>query len=84
MQQHVEETTMNRILRPVVASQDTSWLRIDVIAIEPNQRPLPCGQAHAIELLLGNAEIIEFAHGVGLQIDADAERAHFRHGFEDD
>ena len=33
---------------------------------------------------LRDAEIVELAHGVGLQIDADAERAHLAHRFEDD
>ena len=41
-------------------------------------------QAHAIEIGLRDAEIVEFAHGIGLQIDADAERAHLAHRFEDD
>ena len=84
MQQHVELAAMNRILRPVVAGQEPARLGIDVVAVKPDQRPFLCGQADAVEILLGDAEIIEFAHGIGLQIDADAERAHFPHRFEDD
>lgn len=37
-----------------------------------------------IEIALGDAEIVEFAHGIGLQIDADAERAQCAHRFERD
>ena len=82
MQQHVKLATMNRVLRPVVASQEPSGLGIDVIAVEPDQRPFSCGQAHPVEVILGEAEIIEFSHGIGLQIDADAERAHFPDRFD--
>ena len=83
MQQHVELATMNRILRPVVAGQEPAGLGIDVIAVEPDQRPFLCGQAHPVEIVFGDAEIVEFTHGIGLQIDADAERAHVPDRFED-
>ena len=83
MQQHVKLAAMNRVLRPVVSGQEPPGLGIDVIAVESDQRPFFCGQAHAVEIVLGEAEIVEFAHGIGLQIDADAERAHVPDRFED-
>ena len=76
--------TMNRVLRPFVSGQAPTRLGIDVIAVESDQRPFLCRQAHAVEIVLGDAQINEFPHGIGLQIDADAERAHVPDGFEDD
>ena len=60
---------VNRILRPVIAGEQPSRLRIDVIAVKPDQRPFLCGQAYAVEILLGKTEIIEFAYRIGLQVD---------------
>ena len=82
VQQHVEAAAMHRILRPVVAGETPARLRIDVVAVEPDQRPFPRGQAHLIELALGDPEIVELAHRIGLHIDADAERAHLARRFE--
>ena len=84
VQQQVELTAMNGVLRPPVPGQAPARLGIDVVAVEPDQRPLLCGQAHAVEIVLGDAQIAELPHGIGLQIDADAERAHFPGGLEDD
>jgi len=67
---------MNRILRPLVSGQPPARLGIDVVAVEPDQRPFLRGQADAVEIVLGDAEIAEFPHRIGLQIDAHAERAH--------
>ena len=36
MQQHVELAAMNRVLRPVVASQKSARLGINVIAVKPD------------------------------------------------
>ena len=84
VQQHVEQPAMHSILRPVVARAFSARLGIDVVAVEPNQRPFFRRQADAVEVGFGDAEVIEFAHRIGLQIDADAERAHLADRFEDD
>ena len=84
VQQQVELAAMHRVLRPFVSGQAPARFGIDVIAVEPDQRPFFRRQAHAIEIVLGDAEIAEFPHGIGLQIDADAERAHFPDGLEHD
>ena len=75
---------MHRVLRPLVAGEQPARLGVDVVAVEPDQRPFLGRQAHAVEVGLREAEIVELAHGVGLQIDADAERAHLADRFEDD
>ena len=42
------------------------------------------GKPDTVEVGLRDAEIVKLAHGVRLQIDADAERAHLAHRFEYD
>ena len=82
VQQHVELAAMHGILRPVIAGDETARFRIDVVAVQAHQRPFLGGHADAVEVLFGEAEIVKFAHGIGLQIDADAERAHLARRFE--
>src|SRR6185369_577436 len=84
MQQHVEQAAMHRVLRPFVASQKATRLGINVVAIEADQRPFLGGEADAIEFRARDAEIVELAYGIGLQIDADAERTQVTHCLEDD
>ena len=50
VQQHVELAAMHRILRPVVAGEQPARLGIDVVAVEPDQRPFPRRQADAVEI----------------------------------
>ena len=40
--------------------------------------------ADAIETLRSDAEIVELADGIGLEVDADPERLRIPHGLEDD
>ena len=54
------------------------------LPLSPTSAHSFAGRPTPVEILLGDPEIVELAHGVGLQIDADAERAHVPHGFEDD
>ena len=54
------------------------------LPFKPDQRPFLGRQADAVEIGFGDAEVVELAHGIGLQIDADAERAHLAHRLEDD
>jgi hypothetical protein len=83
VQEHMEQPAMYGVLRPVVAGEFSARFGIDVVAVQSDQRPLPGGQTHPVEIGLGDAEVVKFAHGVRLQIDADAERAHVTHRFED-
>jgi hypothetical protein len=84
MQQHVEAAAVHRVLRPVIAGVETARLGIDVVAIQPHQRPFLGGQADPVEIALADAEVVQLAHGVRLHVDADAERAHLPHRLEDD
>ena len=74
---------MHRILRPVVAGELAARLGIDVVAVQAHQRPFPGRQADAVEIGFGDAEIVELAHGIGLHIDADAERPHLAYRLVD-
>jgi hypothetical protein len=82
MQQHMKLAAMNRVLRPLVSRQESARFGIDVVAVEPDQRPFLGRQTHAIEIGLTETEIIELAHRVRLHVDANAERAHLAHRFE--
>ena len=82
VQQHVELPAMHGVLRPVVAGKFSAGLGIDVVAVQSDQRPFPGGEADLVEIGLGDAEVVKLAHGVGLQVDADAEWAHVAHRFE--
>lgn len=82
VQEEVEPAAMDGVLRPPVSRQAAARLRIDVVAVQPDQRPFPRGQADAVEVGFGDAQILEFLHRIGLQVDADAERAHLARRLE--
>ena len=73
---------MHGVLRPAIAGEPPARLRVDVVAVQADQRPLFRGHADLVELRFRDAEVIELAHGVGLQVDADTERLHLAHGLE--
>ena len=79
-----EMAAMHRVLRPAIARKTPARLRVDVIAVEADQCPLHCRDAQLVELRLRDAEVVEFAHGVGLQVDAHAQWLHLAYGFEHD
>ncbi len=83
VQQHLQPAAMDRILRPVVARRPAAGLGIDVVAVQPDQRPFLRRDADPVEVRLSDAEVVEFAHRIGLQIDADAQRAHLAHRLDD-
>jgi hypothetical protein len=51
MEQHMKLAAVNGILRPAIARGQPARLRIDVVAIEADQRPFPGGQADPVELI---------------------------------
>ena len=75
---------MDRVLRPVVAGEQTARLGVDVVAVEPDQCPFRAWMPMRSSSSAVDAEVVELAHGVGLQIDADAERRASRDRLEDD
>ena len=75
---------MDGVLRPVVAGEPPAWLGINVVAVQSHQRPFLRRQTDAVEIGWREAEVVKLAHGIGLQIDADAERPHVADSFEHD
>jgi hypothetical protein len=84
VEQHVELPAVHRVLRPVVAGEQPARLRIDVVAVQPDQRPFLRRNANPVEVLRREAEVVELAHCIRLQVDADTERAHVAHRLEHD
>src|SRR5690606_21656066 len=81
---HLQRTAMHGILGPVVTRLGPAHFGVDVVAVEADERPLPRRQADAVEVVRTYAEVVEFAHGIGLQVDADTQRAQFTYGVEND
>ena len=82
VQQHLQLAAVHGVLRPLVPGEPPAPLRVDVVAVQADQRPLFRGHADLVELRFRDAEVIELAYCVGLQVDADAERFHLAHGLE--
>jgi hypothetical protein len=74
VQQHLELAAVHCVLRPAVAGEQAARLGVDVVAVAADQRPFAGLDADAVQHLAADAEVIELANGVGLQVDADAER----------
>ena len=73
---------MDRDLRPVVAGRDAAWLPPDAAPVLREVDELRSGDAQLLERR-PQAELVELAHRVGQQVDADAERAQRRDRLED-
>ena len=54
------------------------------LPLRPTSAHSCAGRPTAAEIGLADAEIVELAHRIGLQVDADAERPHLAHRLEDD
>ncbi len=83
-QQHLQCTTVHRVLRPPVAGQQAARLGIDVVAVAAHQRPFARRQADGGQLRVVDAQVHQLAHGIRLQVDAHAEWLEFRHRLVDD
>lgn len=83
-QQHLQLSAMHRVLRPAVAGGQTARLGIDLVAVATHQRPFARLQADGVEHVVAEAQVVQLAYGVGLQVDADAQRLQLGHGLEDD
>jgi hypothetical protein len=79
VQQHVEGAAMHGVLRPSVSRFQSTGFGIDVVAVQAHQRPFLGGKADLIQVVLIDAEVVELTHGVGLQVDAHAQRPHLAH-----
>jgi hypothetical protein len=83
IEQHLQLAAMDGVLRPVVAGAQTARLGVHVLAVETDQRPFERLDADGGECFRADAHFVELAHGVGLQVDAHAQRLELRDGFKD-
>lgn len=70
--------------RPTVAGEQAARLGIDVVAIATHQRPFARLDADRVQQFRAQPQLVELAHGVGLQVDAHAQRLQLGHRLEDD
>jgi len=74
VQQHLQLAAVHRVLRPAIAGQQAARLGVDVVAVAADKRPLTCLDADRVQQFAADAEVVELANGVRLQVDADTER----------
>ncbi|MDT4839847.1 hypothetical protein FQZ97_736480 [compost metagenome] len=79
-QGHLQIAAMDGVLRPVVARVDAGGLAIDELAMPRIEHRF--ARAHG-DLVQGGqeAQLVEFAGGVGQQVDPHAQRLDLAHGF---
>jgi len=81
-QQHLQLAAVHRILRPLVAGQQAARLGIHIMAVAAHQRPFPGLDADGVERGGVETQVVELAHGIGLQVDAHAQGLEFAHSLE--
>jgi hypothetical protein len=84
VQKHLQAAPVNGVLRPLVTCEEATGFRVDVIAVQPDERPLLGLHADRRETLGSDPELVELPHGVGLQVDAHAERSEACHRLQHD
>ena len=82
VQQHLQSAAMHRVLRPAVSREEAARLGVHVLAVQPDERPLPGLQPDRVELVGTQPKLVELAHRVRLEVDPHAERLQIRDGFE--
>lgn len=83
-QHHLQLPPVHRILGPVVARVQPAWLGVHLVAVATHQRPFARLQADRVQHLVAKPQVTQFSHGVGLQVDAHAQRLQLGHRFKDD
>ncbi len=84
VQQHLQLPAVHRVLRPAVAGEQAARLGVHLVAVAAHQRPFARLDADGVEHFSAQAQVIELAHGIGLQVDAHAQRLQLGHRFEHD
>ena len=68
----------------MVARLQAAWLGVHLVPVAAHQRPFACLQANGVQHVVAKPQVVQFAHGVGLQVDAHAQRLQLGHRFKDD
>ena len=66
----------------MIARLQTPRFGVNIVAIAPHQGPFQRGQAHLAQHIGANPKIEQLAHGIGLQVDAHAQRLDLGHRLE--
>ena len=77
VQQHLKLSPVDRVLRPLVARQKTARLAVNIAPIASNQRPFFGLNPRQVQRRSVQTQVIEFTYGIGLQVDAHAQRSQF-------
>ena len=78
-QHHLQLPPVHRILRPVVARLQAAWLGVHLVAVAPHQRPFARLQANGVQHFVAKPQVVQLPHGIGLQVDAHAQRLQLGH-----
>src|SRR5512145_2451534 len=73
---------MHGVLRPAVTRELTARLRVHVLAVQPDERPLARREPDRVQSVGADTELVQLADGVRLQVDPHAERLELGDGFE--
>src|SRR5690606_17144549 len=82
-EEHLELSAVHRVLGPAVAGLEPARLAVDLPPVAGHEGPLERGDADPVELARPDPEVAELAHGVGLEVDRDAERGDLGRALED-
>ena len=82
VQDHQQSTAMDRVLRPAVAGGEAARFAPDALPVLGVKRELG-GRDRLAGELIAQTQLDQLAHGVRLDVDADADRTQLRHGLVD-
>src|SRR5205814_4884354 len=81
-QRKLQDAAMDRDLWPTITCGDPARFTPDGLATLRVEGEFPTGDAGRFDLGT-KPQLLELAHGVGQEVDPDAERSDLGHGFED-
>lgn len=84
IQEYLQSAPVYGILRPLVPGVKSPEFGIDFIAVQTNESPFSGLQSDRIERFGAETQFIEFADGVGLNVDTQAKRLDVGDRFKDD
>ena len=82
-EQQLEVAAVQGVLGPPVAGEEPARLAVDLAPVATHERPLARRHPDAVERFGADAQVVELAHRVGLQVDPDAQRRELARPLED-
>jgi hypothetical protein len=84
IEQPLQLAAMDGELRPLVAGQPPTPLRVNFSSVQPDERPFLSRDSHLGEFRFFDPELVQLTYGIGLQVDAHTQWTHIPHRFEND